>query len=100
HTREVLALLAERGVAPVEPVAEAKGGPLAGKTFVITGTLSRSRADIAADIEAAGGKVTGSVSKKTDYLVAGDNTGKAKLAAAEKHKVEVIDEAGLARLLG
>jgi DNA ligase (NAD+) len=100
HTREVLALLEARGVAPVEPVAEAADGPLAGKTFVITGTLSRPRADIAADIEAAGGKVTGSVSKKTDYLVAGDNTGKTKLAAAEKHKVEVLDEAGLARLLG
>ncbi|WP_428262522.1 NAD-dependent DNA ligase LigA [Haliangium sp.] len=98
--RAVLRLLAERGVDPVEEVDErAANGALAGKTFVITGTLSRPRGDIKKDIEAAGGKVAGSVSKKTDYLVAGANTGKAKLAAAEKHGVEVVDEAGLTALL-
>ncbi|HET6613075.1 MAG TPA: NAD-dependent DNA ligase LigA, partial [Kofleriaceae bacterium] len=80
-TREVLRLLSERGVDPVEPAARAAGGALAGKTFVITGTLSRPRGEIARDIERAGGKVTGSVSQKTSYLVAGEATGKAKLAA-------------------
>ena len=101
-TREVLKLLAERGVNPVEPVhetiAEGEGG-LAGKIFVITGTLSQPRPDIQKAIEAAGGKVTGSVSKKTHYLVAGENTGQAKLTAAEKHGVQVVDEAGLDELL-
>ncbi len=101
HTRTVLALLREHGVDPVEQVAEvAEDAPLAGKTFVITGTLSRPRAEIAKTIEAAGGKVVGSVSAKTDYLVAGDKTGKSKLTAAEKHDVEVIDEAALDALLG
>ncbi len=101
HTRKVLALLEERGVDPVEEVEEvAADAPLAGKTFVITGTLSRPRAEIARSIEAAGGKVVGSVSAKTDYLVAGEKTGKSKLAAAEKHDVEVIDEAALSALLG
>lgn len=100
HVREVLELLRARGVDPVEPRRENADGPLTGKTFVITGTLTRPRADIARDIEAAGGKVVGSVSKKTTYLVAGDNTGKSKTDAAAKHGVTVIDEAGLAALLG
>lgn len=102
-TRKVLALLAERGVNPVEPVRAADAanaeGELAGKTFVITGTLSRPRSEIQKAIEAVGGKVTGSVSKKTNYLVAGENTGQAKLTAAEKHGVQVIDEDGLDELL-
>ncbi len=55
---------------------EAKGGPLAGKTFVLTGTLPNlKREEAAAKIEAAGGKVSGSVSKKTDYVVAGEEAG-------------------------
>jgi DNA ligase (NAD+) len=99
HSREVLNLLRARGLDPVEAVARASDGPLSGKTFVITGTLSKPRGDVARDIEAAGGKVVGSVSKKTDYLVAGDKTGKAKLTAAEKHGVEVLDEAALQLLL-
>jgi DNA ligase (NAD+) len=74
-------------------------GPLAGKTLVITGTLSKPRGEIQARIEAAGGKVTGSVTKKTSYLVAGGDTGKTKLEAAEKHGVQVLDEDGLERLL-
>jgi DNA ligase (NAD+) len=100
HSREVLRLLAERGVDPEEPEEKRKGGGLAGKTFVITGTLSRPRSEIARRIQDAGGKVTGSVSKSTTYLVAGENTGKAKLSAAEKHGVEVIDEAALEQILG
>jgi DNA ligase (NAD+) len=99
ESRRVLGLLVERGVDPVEPVVEKASGSLDDKTFVITGKLSQSRGAFAKLITAAGGKVTGSVSKKTDYLVAGENTGKTKLAAAEKHEVEVLDEAGLMALL-
>ncbi|WP_043113420.1 NAD-dependent DNA ligase LigA [Solimonas soli] len=73
-------------------------GPLRGKTFVITGTLPLSRDEVGAQIEAAGGKVSGSVSKKTDYLVAGDEAG-SKLAKAEQLGVPVLDYAGLQRLL-
>ncbi|GAC1527291.1 MAG: NAD-dependent DNA ligase LigA [Thermoleophilaceae bacterium] len=74
-------------------------GPLAGKTFVLTGTLeSLSRERATELIEAAGGKVTGSVSKKTDYLVAGEDPG-SKLAKAEQAGTEVIGERGLLELL-
>ncbi|GAB4529194.1 MAG: NAD-dependent DNA ligase LigA [Haliangiales bacterium] len=98
--REVLTALRERGVDPVEEVVEIDdSAPLVGKTFVITGTLSQPRAAIKKAIEAAGGKVSGSVSQKTDFLVAGENTGKAKLTAAEKHKVEVLTEAALSDML-
>ena len=68
-------------------------GPLAGKTFVITGTLpGMSREEATERIEAAGGKVTGSVSKKTDYLVAGADPGGSKWNKAQKIGTEVIDE--------
>ena len=98
--RAILALLKERGVDPVEPeAAKVEGGAVAGKVFVITGTLSAPRGTFKKRIEAAGGKVTGSVSKSTDYLVAGDKTGKTKLSAAEKNDVTVVDEAGLEALL-
>ena len=78
----------------------AAAGPLAGKALVLTGTLPNlKRHEAAARIEAAGGKVVGSVSKKTDYVVAGEAAG-SKLAKAEKMSVTVIDEAGLLRLCG
>jgi len=101
ETREVLRLLAERGVDPVEPEGApvVASGPLGGKTFVITGTLSTPRSEVQHRIERAGGRVTGSVSKGTDYLVAGDKTGQSKLTAAAKHGVTVIDEAELDALL-
>jgi DNA ligase (NAD+) len=86
-------------VDPVEPAPSETGGTLAGKSFVITGTLTAPRSEISARIQAAGGKVTGSVSKSTHYLVAGENTGQAKLTAAKKHGVTVIDEAELDRVL-
>jgi len=73
-------------------------GALGGKTFVITGTLSKPRDEIAAKIKAAGGKVTDSVSKTTDYLVAGESPG-SKLAKAQSLGVTILDEAGLGRLL-
>ena len=82
-----------------DPVQRRKrDGALAGKTFVITGTLSRPRETIIAAIEAEGGKVTTSVSKKTDYVVAGESAG-SKLEKAQKLEVPVLDEDGLARLL-
>jgi DNA ligase (NAD+) len=73
--------------------------PLAGKTFVLTGTLpALTRDEAAAKIEAAGGKVAGSVSKKTSYVVAGEEAG-SKLAKAQELGVAIIDEAGLLQLL-
>src|SRR5436305_1245487 len=74
-------------------------GPLAGKTFVITGTLPNLSRELATErLEAAGGKVTNSVSKKTDYLVLGAEPG-SKLAKAEKLGTEILDEDGLLALL-
>jgi len=84
---------AEQGPAPSE-------GPLNGKTLVLTGTLPEwSREQATEQIMAAGGRVTGSVSKKTDFLVAGESAG-SKLAKAERLEVPVLDEAGLRKLLG
>lgn len=78
---------------------EAAEGPLTGKTFVLTGTLPNlSRDQAAAMIEAQGGKVSGSVSKKTHYLVAGADAG-SKLAKAQELEVTILDEAGLQELL-
>jgi DNA ligase (NAD+) len=75
-------------------------GPLAGKTFVLTGTLPELTREQATErIVAAGGKVTGSVSRKTDYVVAGDSPG-SKLAQAERLSVPVLDERALLELLG
>jgi DNA ligase (NAD+) len=76
-----------------------QGGPLEGKTVVLTGTLPElTREEAAALVKSAGGKVTNSVSKKTDYVVAGDNPG-SKLAKAEKFGTEILDEAGLRELV-
>jgi DNA ligase (NAD+) len=77
-----------------------KSSQLEGLTFVLTGTLpTLSREDAKAKIEAAGGRVSGSVSKKTSYVVAGEEAG-SKLEKAQELKVPVIDEAKLAEMLG
>jgi DNA ligase (NAD+) len=76
-----------------------KGGPLAGLTFVITGTLpSLKREEAKERIEEAGGKVAGSVSSKTSYLLAGEDAG-SKLEKARELNVRVLDEAGLFAML-
>ena len=80
------------------PLAQA--GPLAGKTFVLTGTLPHlKREEATARIEAVGGKVSGSVSKKTDFVVAGTDA-ESKLEKAQSLGVKVIDETELLRLCG
>jgi len=84
---------AEEGPAPAD-------GPLAGRTLVLTGTLPNwSREEATERITAAGGRVTGSVSKSTDYLIAGESPG-SKLAKAERLEVAVLDEQGLRELVG
>lgn len=100
HNREVVEQLRACGVhwAEGEPAARAPQ-PLSGKTFVITGTLPTLSRDEAKDrVEAAGGKVAGSVSKKTDYVVAGAEAG-SKLTKAQELGITVIDETGLMLLL-
>ncbi len=102
HNRDVLdRLLGECGVEPVpEEAPAAAGAVLAGKTFVLTGTLPTLTRDEAAQrIVAAGGKVSGSVSRKTSYVVAGEEAG-SKLTKAQELGVSVLDEAGLIELLG
>ncbi|WP_431096343.1 NAD-dependent DNA ligase LigA [Polaromonas aquatica] len=100
HNREVVEQLRACGVTweEGEPAAKAPQ-PLSGKTFVITGTLPTLSRDEAKDtVEAAGGKVAGSVSKKTDYVVAGAEAG-SKLTKAQELGVTVIDEAALLAML-
>ena len=87
------------GVSFIEPRAVAAGGALSGKTVVITGTLpTLSRSKATATIEAAGGRVTGSVSRSTDFLVAGEEAG-SKLEKAKTLGVTIISEADLLRLI-
>ncbi len=100
--QQVAATLAGLGINPMTPgyregrqVAE---GPLAGKTFVLTGSLSRPRPEFERMIAAAGGKATGSVTRKTDYLVAGEGGG-SKRDKAAKLGVPVIDEETLFQLM-
>jgi len=105
HNRAVVEQLRKAGVhwsehAPAAAdEAAAPGGAVVGKTFVLTGTLPTMARDAAAAlIEAGGGKVSGSVSKKTDYVVAGEEAG-SKLVKANQLGVAVLDEEGLLVLL-
>ena len=102
HNREVVAELQAAGIRWPEHDGSAAAGaprPLAGKTLVLTGTLPHLSRDEAKElIEAAGGKVSGSVSKKTDYVVAGSEAG-SKLARAHELGIPVLDEAGLRAVL-
>jgi len=86
------------GIQPAASPDVRVGEQLTGLTFVITGTLSRPREAIKAQLEAYGGRVSGSVTKKTSFLVAGENGG-GKLEKAQELKVTVLDEAGLSALL-
>jgi DNA ligase (NAD+) len=104
-TAAALDELVAAGVVPERPslpppgVDAAVAGPLAGKTLVVTGTLEGfGRAEAEEAIRAAGGKPAGSVSTKTDYLIAGESAG-SKLAKAQSLGVPVVDEAGFRRLL-
>lgn len=81
-----------------QPAVSAAPAAFAGKTFVITGALSKPREEIAAWIEARGGKVTDSVSKKTSYVVVGESPG-SKVAKAQQLGVTILDEAGLNELI-
>jgi DNA ligase (NAD+) len=98
--REMIERLRKAGVEMTAPKrARAANGKLTGKTFVLTGTLPTMTRDEASElIVAAGGKVTGSVSKKTDYVVAGSEAG-SKLTKAQDLGIEILDEDGLRALL-
>jgi DNA ligase (NAD+) len=102
HNRESVEQLRAAGVHWTEGpprVTQTATGPLHGLTFVLTGTLpTMSRDDAKGLIEEGGGKVSGSVSKKTDYVVAGADAG-SKLAKAEELGIAVLDEAGLRKLI-
>lgn len=101
HNREVIADLFKAGVQPQAPqMPHGANASMAGVTFVLTGTLPTwTREEASQAIMAAGGKVSGSVSKKTSYVVAGEEAG-SKLAKAESLGVTILDEAALKALLG
>ena len=100
RNRRLIERLERAGLTFVEPRAAEAGGALAGKAYVLTGTLpTLSRSEATELIEQAGGRVAGSVSKKTDAVVAGADAG-GKLEKARALGVEVIDEAELLRRVG
>jgi DNA ligase (NAD+) len=99
RNRELVERLRAAGLEFTYAAARPKGGPLQGLTFVITGTLPNlSREDAKKMIERAGGKVTGSVSRKTSYVVAGEAPG-SKLAKAQQLGVPVVNEKQLLALI-
>jgi len=100
HNHALIEKLREAGFSFTHAVKKREGGPLAGKTLVLTGTLPNlAREEAKLRIEAAGGKVAGSVSKKTNYVVAGEEAG-SKLDKARELGVEVLDEARLLAMIG
>ncbi len=100
HNREVITKLVDAGLRwpKVESVPAADELPLAGQTFVLTGTLNRPREAVRQQLLALGAKVAGSVSTKTDYVVAGEAAG-SKLEKAQELQVTVLDEEGLKKML-
>jgi DNA ligase (NAD+) len=101
HNRQIIDELIGLGLQweETEPALHPTEGPCVGKTFVLTGTLSRMTRDQAKErIQALGGKVTGSVSKKTDYLVYGENAG-SKLSKAQTLGIDILDEAAFEELV-
>jgi len=100
RNRELVERLRAAGLNFEYQTRRKKGGPLQGMTFVLTGTLpTLTREEAARTIEAAGGKVSGSVSRKTSYVVAGEEAG-SKLDKARGFGVEVIDERRLLEMAG
>ncbi|ANE43168.1 NAD-dependent DNA ligase LigA [Deinococcus puniceus] len=97
NMQDMIRRLRDAGLNPVEE-ATLRTDQLKGLNFVITGTLNQPREAIKATLEAAGGRVTGSVTGKTSYLIAGADAG-SKLARAQELEIAVLDEAGLAALL-
>ena len=99
--KKVLARIRELGIKPQSEkvsAAAASAGAFAGKTFVLTGTLpTMTREEATAKIEAAGGKVSGSVSKKTDFVLAGAEAG-SKLEKAQQLGIKILDEAEFLRM--
>jgi DNA ligase (NAD+) len=111
--RALVEKLRRHGIDPKSPTRQSRfgdgamkkaasgGGRLAGKTVVVTGELASMTRDEAQDaIRREGGKAAGSVSKNTDYLVAGSSPGSTKMRAAEKHGTPILDEEAFLRLLG
>ncbi len=99
NNREAVQALLAAGVDPAPP-DKTSGGPFTGKTVVITGTLSRlSRDQAKEEVERRGGKVSGSISKKTDFLIAGEEAG-SKLAKAKELGVAILDDAAFMALIG
>ena len=97
HNREVISKLREAGVR-WSAVEKLQAQLLAGKTFVLTGSLSLPRAELKDRLQSLGAKVTGSVSKKTDYVVVGDDPG-SKYDKAIRLGVEVLDEAACIEMI-
>ncbi len=98
HHRSVLMKMKTAGVNMKAEAKALAGTILAGKTFVLTGAMSVPRGEVKALVEANGGKVTGSVSKKTSYVVAGDSPG-SKVEKAAKNDVPILSEAELRALI-
>ena len=97
HNRELIERLRAAGLQFTHATRRPKAGPLAGKTLVLTGTMpTLSRDDAKKLIETAGGKVSSAVSKKTSYVVAGEDAG-SKLAKAQELGLEIWDEARLVK---
>jgi DNA ligase (NAD+) len=100
ENRRLLEKLKRHGIDP-KVAGPKKGGPLAGKTLVITGELAAMSRDEAEElVRTLGGKAASSVSKATDFLVAGEKPGGTKMRAAEKHGTKIIGEAEFLKLVG